>query len=385
MADSSEIRSGLAAFLQKKASKRLKNTLFNVMPTLEFLFALAGDKDGADGLGRPKTGIVLSQLGVAKAQTQKLMAERVYLPTIQTTKPSVTDIKAMADYDNDPTVPAWETTNAPLSRITQPRFKFVRHKMPYKVPHSEVRTAQNSARTEGEVVAAIRSVYDLEVKSRMAVLCESFNQMLWGTHATYTNDAPTDEDAVQWDCLHSLEKALSASNVYGGVDRSLSANSWWRGNYITASNSQSWEDRINDCNYDLGFAAKGMGVQLIAVGGTLFKSAKAEAKSEGYQLFSNGIPEYPEFGFKREVVRIFSGNRPVYIVYDPEVPANHGAFLDPSTWTVAIHSDSNFKISTPADQTKVEGGDEADTGTIAAELMICCEVPSMNAYFTNLQ
>lgn len=381
MADSSEIRTGLAAFLQSKASKRLKNTLFNVMPTLEFFFALAGDKKDADGLGRPKSGIVLSSLGVAKAQTERLMAERIYLPTIQTTKPSASDQKVMTDYDNDPTVPAWETTNAPLSRITQPRFKFCRIKMPYKIPHSEVRTAINTSRTEGETAAAIRSVYDLEVKSRMATHCENWNQRLWGSTGT---GYPSDEDATCWDNIHSLANALKADNTYGGVDRSLAANSWWRGNYNTTANSQTWEDRINYCNYDLGFAARGHGVQLIVVGGTLFKKAKAEAKAEGYQLFSNGIPEYPEFGFKREVVRIFSGNRPVYIIYDPEVPSGHGAFLDPSTWTVAIHRDANFKVSTPADQTKVEGGDEADTGTINTELLICCEVPSMNAYFTSL-
>jgi hypothetical protein len=383
MANSAEIREGLAAFIQKKASKRLKNTLFNVMPTLEFFFALSGDKNGADGLGRPKSGLVISSLGTAQARKEKMMAERVYLPMIQTTAPSQTDEKGMTDYDNDPVVADWEA-NSPLSRFTQPRFKFCRRKMPYKIPHSDIRTAISSARTEGEAAAAIRSVYDAEVTSRMAVHCKSWNQILWGTHPTLTNDAPTSEDANTWDCLHSIQTALKADNTYGGVDRSLSANSWFRGNYITASNTQSFNDRINYCNYDLGLAGKGLGVQLIIVGATQFKKAKAEAKAESYQLMTNGIPEFPEFGFKREVVKIFSGNRPVYVIYDPEVPAGHGAFLDPSTWTVAVHRDANFKVSVPADQTKVEGGDEADTGTINTEILMACEVPSANVYFTTL-
>lgn len=123
---------------------------------------------------------------------------------------------------------------------------------------------------------------------------------------------------------------------------------------------------------------------MIVVGKAQFIKAKQEAKAESYQLFTNGIPEFAEFGFKREVVKINSGNAPVYIIYDPNCPATEGAFLNPATWTVAIAPDGNFKLSGPYDQTKVEGGKEADIGTINFEGLIACEVPSANAYFTNL-
>jgi hypothetical protein len=91
------------------------------------------------------------------------------------------------------------------------------------------------------------------------------------------------------------------------------------------------------------------------------------------------------------MVSINSGNRRVFVCYDPQVDTlgttlttNPVIALDPSTWTFAIHQDSNFKVSTPQDQTKVEGGDEADTGTIAAEILLACEVPSGNAVFTDV-
>jgi hypothetical protein len=131
-------------------------------------------------------------------------------------------------------------------------------------------------------------------------------------------------------------------------------------------------------------ARKGGGVGLIACGATLFKIAKAEARSNSYQLYANGIPEFPEWGFKREVVRFSTGNRFVYIYYDPAMPASSLACLDPTTWTVAIHPQGNFKISTPSDQTKVEAGDEADTGTIAFEGLLVCEDPALNAWFSNV-
>jgi hypothetical protein len=383
MANSTQIREDLAIFLQSRTSTRLKNTLFSIMPTLEFFFALNGDKTGADGLGRPKSSILVSSFGTAKAQQAKMFAERVYLPIIQTTKPDKTDIKAMSDYDNDPVVPNWDTDNKPLSRFKQPRFKFARLKMPYKVPHSEIRTAKVSARTEGEAAKAIGSVYDVEVKNRTAVTCEVINDMLWGINGQ--TGLPTSEDAVTWNRFHSIEKALDLTSTYGGIDKSLAANSWFRGNYVSAATTKTFDDLINYCSYDLGLAAKGLGIQMIAVGATLFKKAKAEAKTEGYQLTTTGIPGKGEWGFKREIVTIHSGNRPVYVYYDPAVPAGHAACLDPSSWTVAFAPEGNFKVSKPVAANEVdEGGDEADFGTINVELMICCEVPSANVYWTNL-
>jgi hypothetical protein len=68
----------------------------------------------------------------------------------------------------------------------------------------------------------------------------------------------------------------------------------------------------------------------------------------------------------------------VYVVYDPAVNAVDTATsklnaycLDPSTWTLMIPEDRNFKVSTPIDSTKVdEGGDEADFGTIQHEMLL---------------
>jgi hypothetical protein len=191
--------------------------------------------------------------------------------------------------------------------------------MPYKIAHSEVRTARDSARTEGEAAAAIGSVYNAEVMTREAVLCELLNDCLWGINGQ--SGAPTDEDAVVWDNFHSIKNALKADNTYCGVDRSVSSNSFWRGNYSTTNFAGTFEDLINYCNYDLGMLKKGLGVQMIGVGGQLMKRAKAEAKlARVTRLFNNGIPDFPEYGFKREIVRIFAGNRPVYVYYDPAIP-----------------------------------------------------------------
>jgi hypothetical protein len=147
---------------------------------------------------------------------------------------------------------------------------------------------------------------------------------------------------------------------------------------------------IEHCNYDLGMISKSLGVQIIGVGKTLMKRAKAEARVSSYQLIAPHVKD-PEYGFTRDMVCINSGARRVFVYYDPAIDAvdtaagtNHAFALDPSTWSVCIHKDNNFRVTPPSDQTKVEGGDEADTGTIGVELFVVCEVPSGNALFTNV-
>lgn len=382
MSNSAQVRTALNVFLQRKSSNRVINTLFNAMPTLQMMLMLAdGDKAGPVGLGRQKTNVMFGAMsGLSKAQQVKIFAEREYLPIVQTTKPSKSEVKPMDDYDSDPTVPSFDSTNSTLGRFTQPRFKFARKKMPYKVAHSEVRTAKNSPYTEGVAAGAIQSVYDVEVKTRTGVLCEVLNDDLWGINGV--QGYPTSEDAKQWDHYHSIKNALKTDNTYGGLDRTVAANAFWQGHYDGNTYTDTFEDAINYHNYDLGFLAKGLGVQCIAVGAALMKKAKAEAKTESYQLISDGIKDMGEWGFKKEVVKIWAGDRPTYVYFDPAVPAGEAAFLDPSTWTFAIPGDRNFKVSPPSDQTKVEGGDEADTGTIEVEILLCCEVPSGNGYRT---
>jgi hypothetical protein len=392
MADSDLVRNEIDIFIRQKSAKRVKNTLFDAMPTLDWILTINGHKKGADGLGRVSTSpgmMVGAHNGVANVNRQKIFAERKYRPLIQKSKPSKTEIKRMTDHDNDPVVPNWDTTNKTLSRFTSPFFHFTRYKMPYKVAHSDIRTVLAGPGVEGEAASALGNVYDAEIKTREGVLCEQINDDLFqnGTGQGY----PTDADNINWDYLYSFQSALDTDNSYGGVDRSVAANSYWRSNRITSSFAGTFEDLINYCNYDLGMLKKGLGVQLIAVGGDLMKRAKAEARSLGYHLTTGKIPDMPEYGFMRETVCIHAGNRPVYIYYEPAMgdvgqgdAYNTALCLDPSTWTVAIHPESDFTISKPSDQTKVEGGDEADTGTIAAELLIACEVPSGNAWFETL-
>jgi hypothetical protein len=402
MADSDQIRSGLQIFLQRKASTRVKNTLFKAMPTFDFLTGLNGDKKSADGLGRIEAGnLAIGRInGVSRPMKEKLFREREYLPIVQISKPSKSELKDMTDYDNNPTVPAWDTTNRTLARFVQPRFKFSRVKMPCKIAHSEKRTAEANAGGSDpakEAARAISSVFEVEDKTREAVMCEVLNDRLFGINGA--SGAPADEDAVTWSSYHSIANALGTSNTYGGIDRSSEANAWWRGNQYSTAFTGTFEDLINHANYKLfaatgehggvgGLKAKGQGITAIAVGGDLLIRAKNEAKTRGYQLQTGAIPD-PEYGFKGDIVWINAGGRRIPIFYEPAmdtVSATTAYCFDFTTWTIAIPADRNFTTSKIMDlSTLSEGGDEADAWRKEAEILMCCEVPSGNAIYSNIQ
>lgn len=388
MANTADVRTRLQIFLQKQASDYVVSTLFPVMPLMGFLWAFNGDKTGHKGLGVPSAdGMVISKVQAAHARQQSIMAARQYMPVIATSVPTESDVKSMSDYDTDPTV-SNPVDNATLNRFTQPVFKFARAKMPYQVWHSDINTAKTGGNgVEAQAAKAVGSVYDAEVKSRMGSLGSHLNKILYQKAGNTGTGAPTDETVTEWSQYHSLQAVASASNTYAGVDRSLSANAFWRGNTDSTA-SYSFEDLINHCNYDLGWADVGLGVNLILVGRTGFKAAKKEAKAEGYQLISNDkIPQNSEFGFLKEVVRISSGGQWVYVCFDPTCPdqtdsgaVNHVYALNSSVWTTAIAPEGNFVVSKPADQTRVKGGEEADTGTIQAKLLLACEDPKHGIY-----
>lgn len=375
MADSAQIRNDLTALIQGNLSTQLKNTLFNRMPLVYFLFGKDGDKDGPNGLGRPKTGMFLSGVTTAKAKKQTVLSSREYYPIIQNEYPDINDGKVATMYDTMPTRGDW-TNKSPASYFTRPRVKWVERIDPYKVPNKEIRVTTSAAKDEQNAWQAVGSLFNAETTSVLAVHLNWWNQSLWGTTGT---GSPTSEDATVWDSLHSIKSALKADNTYCGVDRTASANAYWQGNYDTTTRTADFETLINYVNYDLGLSKKGGGIDLMLVGAANFKKAKREAKAKGGLIVNNGgIPDFGKFGFQRELVKIDN----TWIVYDPECPATEVAALNLDTWTFAIHPDANFKVTKPFDQSQIEGGDDAQAGVVRTEIMLVCEVPSFNAYFT---
>lgn len=404
MADQAAVRRGLPIFLQKAASKRAKSIVFDIMPTLMFLWALSGQKTGAEDLGLPMqvssgsnasgAGFMISAMqGISKAQKAKIQNEREYRPLLRTGGNDVSQVKLMGDYDSLPDVPSWET-NTLVQKMVQPVVRFARPSAPYSIPHSEKRTAISSGNgVEGAAARALGSLYDGTIRETQANLTTKLNNMLLGisdvdgSAVSSGNGLPADESVNQWSSIHSIKNALkNSTGTYCGIDRTLSTcPSIWRGIYTTSTVRDSFKNQINDTNITQGLAKKGGGIELIGVGSALWLKAKAEAEAERSLMWTNQVPEFAEFGTQREVVRIHTGNRPTYIFYEPNLPAGEAFFLDPKTWTIAVHPEYSWKITGPIDLTKYQAApEERDVGTMTVEVMAVCEVPAFNRYYTDL-
>lgn len=382
MANSSTAYAGYQVFLQKKSGKRLRNRLFNIMPTLYLLTGLTGKKSQAFGLGAPdtSTNVLISGTKTASPNKEKMFAEVGYRPTIQYTSAAAADGKTIGQYSSMPTRTDGANNN-PANYFIQPEFRWHERAEPWEVPNDQIETivANSTGGWPAQATQAIGNIMDAEIRTVEAVHLKYWNQLLWGTTGV---GYPSDQTANKWDALHSLQYSLKDDNNYGGLDRSLTANTFWRGKYSTSAKTVVFRDLIRELNYSstYNFAAVGAGVDIIACDGNLFQKALSEADGKFGVILHNGLPNMAEIGFKGDVVCF---DNKTYVVWDPECPSGHMACLNSATWTFAIHPSKNFRISTPFDNSELKGGDDVTSGTIRTKALWACEEPQVNAYFTN--
>ncbi len=391
MANNDFAYAGYTVFLQKKSSKRLRNRVFNIMPALYLITGLSGKKSGDIGLGAPNTSANVLVSGTKTDQTRKesMFAEVAYRPTIQYTAPSASDGKTMGQYSSVP-VRSNGATNNPATYFIQPEARFHERADPWEVPNDQIETivANSTGGWPAQATAAIGNIMDAEVKTVEGVHLKYWNQILWGTTG---NGYPSDQTAVKWDALHSIPYSIgpdtvSSSNAYRrnnylGLDRSVTANAFWRGKGTDAYGKVVFRDLIRTLNYNssYAFAAVGAGCDVIVCAGDLFQNALNEADGKFGVIIHNGLPSMAEVGFKSDIVCF---DNKTYVVYDPEAPSGHLAALNSSTWTVGILGTKNFKVSTPKDQSEIKGGDDVTCGTLRTKMLWCCEEPAVNFYAT---
>lgn len=379
MANSASIRTDLRTLMQDALSEDLRSTLFNHMPTLGFILSRTGDKDGFKGLGVPRSGEVFSGMGLSKPKKTSIVNSDKYMPIIEVVAAAEADGKVMGMRDTMPSHSNWTTTSIG-SAFTRPFVKWVERADPIQVPKKEIRRTIRGGGSNASV--AVGDLFAAETKRRLASHMKWWNTQLWSTTAY-----PSNEDAEVWDNIHGLSSAIDTDNSYCGVDRTISANSYWRGNRVTTATAAVLEDIVNYSQYTLGIADKGVGIQLVVVGNTLFPIFKAEAKAKGGTVFYKDIPDIGEFGFKREVVKFNN----TYVLCDPACPSvqkgdtyNVVCVLNPDTWTVAVSPQANFSVDEPFDLSKTDGGKDAMKSNLRTELMLICEVPSLNVYYENV-
>jgi hypothetical protein len=390
MADSSQVVSGLSALTEENWSSTIVDTLFDAMPFLQLAIGKNGGKNAFNGLGVPNSGLLVSGMKGALMKKKEILAGTAYMPNIHHLLPAEGDGKVMGMRDNTPVREDW-ANQSPAKRFKRPVFKWTELMDPCKVPAKDMRRTARNAAGERNGWQAIGDLMNVERNDVLGVHMRRWDQLFHGSYTgasgASTTGAPTDETAEVWDAPHSIYNALRTDNTYGGVDRTVSANAFWQGNNVTAATAFNPRDMIRAANYTTGsteLAKKGGygGIDCILCNGTLFSIAlsQADALKGTIVLANTPIPDFGQFGFKRDMIRIDN----TWIVYDPTMPAGKAAGLNLKTWTVAIHPDANFKQSSPEYQGKIEGGDDAYTWNLRTELMIVCEAPSLNVWWNSV-
>ena len=391
MADKSTVREAFNALVAENWSSKVVDTLFNKMPMMKVLFGKNGTKKGAYGIGIPDSGALVSGMSGAKIRKEEILSALIYQPIIKHLTTDESDGKVMGMEDNMPVKAGWEN-KGPEKRFKRPSFRWFDIADPAKVSNERIRHTRRSSKGERNGWEAIGSLLRVERDDVAANHVKRLNDLLWGVYTGTrcpTNGRPSDEDAEKYDAPFSFAESCKADNSYGGVDRSLASNAFFRGNYITAATAANFRDMIRAANYSMvlpdgtvGLQAKTEVPPVFFVGGALMNVALQEADAKQGLIIRAGqpIPEFGEFGFMRDSVRIDN----TYIIYDPTCPAKHVFGMSPDTWTMAIHPDANFKQSAPTDQSDNEGGDDATTWTLRTKLLIANEAPMFNVYWTNV-
>ncbi len=261
--------------------------------------------------------------------------------------------------------------------MVRPFFKWVEHIDPILVWKKSLRRTRRAA--GGDTPGANEAVGDLyraEVESVLSTHLQWWNEEFWGTNGHA--GAPSNVDADVWDGMYSLQNANGLTNVYGGLDRNVNNYPVWKGNLDSTARPAVLQDIINNANYSKGLAKKGQGAELVICSMTNFPIFAAEAQAKGGRIEYGGLPDMAEFGFKRPIIRFNNS----YCIFDPECPTNHVSVMNLATWTVALSPDANFTVDEPFDLSKTDGGKDAIKSQIRTEMMLACEAPSLNVYYT---
>jgi hypothetical protein len=378
MANSTSVRTGLPAVMQDHLSDVLIDNLVDQMPTLYAIMAKDGNKEPgkSQGLGRPSSGAVFTGVPMPKVRRLEIVGTDKYLPIVATSLPSSSDSKWMGQYDTVPTVADWGN-NSPTNALSRPVFKWAELATPILVGRKDLRRTMAG----GQNPAARKSVGDLWTFAAEQALKQHltlWNNVLFGTASI----APTSVDDNCWDKPYSIAAALSSTNNYAGVDRTLSANTWWQGNTVSTATTANLIDMVDYANYTgPGIAKKGRGIEFMVAPLALFPVFMAQARANNQLSVVDKIPELGNIGFRRPLVRYNN----TYVICDPTCPATYVYGLDLSTWTVAFSQAANFSVGKIVDLSETaEQGKDALKSTIRTEAIIACEAPSRNIVWNNV-
>ena len=365
--------SGFSTIAQNFISKSIAS---NFYPRLQLLsaigaFTLTRNKKTSLNIGRPGCGEILSGKMITKAEVERLPAINGYQPRIQGFETS--NSKWMGKYDTNPIVGSSQTLAH--SQVGQNSALFYRAelKTPILVWHRDKERCSREGTERGRGLA-------------MAQLLEEATEVAYQEHVKELNAKmwtgnPTSQSADPWDQPLGIMEMLSATNTYGGVDRSVAAHASWRAIVDTTLTATDLDRIVDDANVTKSLKDLGSGVNLGITTKALYLQFKAQAQAAGsvVRVLPEGIPGMAAMGVKQEC--LLKDN--TYVMYDSTCPANNFLGLNLETMKIMIFPGKNLTVSKWVDlSTATEGAKNADQAFINTEILVANDNPALNIKYT---
>lgn len=241
-------------------------------------------------------------------------------------------------------------------------------------------------------VALLKEAVTLQEGPEISLLKDEISQTI-GNQSSWLADqiwygVPADQTQPIWTAPAGLLSAIDDGNTYGGIDRTVLANYWWKAKKDTAAHTFSLQDLINDANFKKGLAFMGGDMQggpdIYIVDPQLFTKfvGQATASTQIVDLCQNGsLKQFGETGFKAMALKF--GN--VWCIPDQRCPVGTVLGLNSKTILVAFKSGKKFTPSKIYDAAGLlANAFEGQFFYITTQVMVVVEAPALNVKFTNV-
>ncbi len=186
-----------------------------------------------------------------------------------------------------------------------------------------------------------------------------------------------------WDHQYGVISSIKSDNTYAMVDRTTTANYYWRGQQDTTAYTFTLEQLWADAMYTKGLSANGGNVDTFIVGPALF--AKFQKESQAYTMNANTDPNRQvlerQFGFKQQCIKYNN----TYVLCDVRIPAKYVFGINGASWIFATRTGANFTMGKSTYQGNIEGGKQAWYTLVDLQYMLMCQAPAFgNVVYTNI-
>lgn len=360
---------GFKAIAQNAISRGIAS---NFYPRCIFLsalgaFTLSRNPKTPLSIGRPDAGAIFSGKAISPAESMTLANFNSWQPRIQGFETS--NSKWMGARDTNPTVANPTTNSHGQAMQNTALFNRAQLKTPILIWHADKERAMSEG-TDKLRGLAMSQLIDEATEVAYQEHVKELNSKIWTGN-------PTNQAVDPWDQPLGINQALSATNVYGNVNRTnLTAGSPWLAQVDSTLTASDIEKIVDDANVTKGIADQGEQIELWTTTKALYLQFKAQiiAKGGGAQhVLPSGIPNMAQMGVKTEVLQKDNG----YIMYDAQVSANNVLGFVMKPWRLALAPGKNLAVSKFVDLSdKAEGAKDADQAFVTTQLLLSCDNPS---------